>query len=250
MNSKKWFVALLTTLLTAAALPLTAEDNPAVKPLSGVTETTGRRDFWPARWQQKFEEARTLGDQIQVVFLGDSITHFWESNGREVFAETFPPYHTLNLGFSGDRTQHTLWIARESGIFKLIHPRLVVLMIGTNNIGWKESTPEQTVAGIQQILAAVREQAPQAKILLFAVFPRGKTADDPMRRQVEEINRGLPALADNQNIFFVDINRQLMNPDGTIDPAVMPDYLHPARAGYVVWRDAILPYLKKYVPAP
>ncbi|MBS1370682.1 MAG: hypothetical protein HPZ91_12075 [Lentisphaeria bacterium] len=223
-----------------------AQESIATTPVSGLHETTGWRNFWPSRWKQKLGEAKKLGGQVRVVFLGDSITHFWDTTGHKVFEENFSRYHTLNLGFSGDRTQQTLWIARESGIFQLVRPGLVVLMIGTNNVGWKESGPKEAAEGIRQILAAVRKNAPQAKILLFAVFPRGKNDNDAMRRKVAEINRELPALADGKDIFYVDINSKLMNADGTIDAAMMPDYLHPAQAGYLIWRDAILPYAEKY----
>ncbi len=238
------FAAMMFMLFWATGI--CRADSVATTPVSGEKETDWRAFWWP-RWQAKLQEAKMLGDKAEIVFLGDSITNFWETNGKEVFDETFPRYGTLNLGFSGDRTQHTLWIARESGIFKIVHPKLIVLLIGTNNIGWRESSPQETVEGIKLILEALRAQAPQAKILLFAVFPCGAKPDDAMRKLVEEINRGLPKLADGENIFYVDISDKLTNADGTIDPAVMPDYLHPAKAGYATWRDAILPYVVKYV---
>ncbi len=219
----------------------------AAKPLSGIDEPQKGRKFWKARWEAKLDQAKTDGEKCRIVFLGDSITHFWESKGKEVYEETFPKYHTLDLGFSGDRTQHTLWIAQESGIFDIVHPNLIVLMIGTNNIGWKESSPAETVCGIRQILKAIRKNAPQAKILLFDVFPRGEKPTDAYRQKVNEINAQLPAMADDKFIFHISINDKLMDADGTIQKSMMADFLHPGKPGYIIWRDAIQPYINRFV---
>ena len=223
-----------------------AHDSIAAKPRSGLEESGRGRDFWKGRWEAKLKQAKADGDSCQIVFLGDSITHFWESKGKEVFEETFVKYHTLDLGFSGDRTQHTLWIAKESGIFDIVHPKLIVLMIGTNNIGWKESGPYETLCGIRQILKALRKNAPQAKILLFDVFPCDEKPTGFHRQLVNEINRGLPALADGKRIVHLSINDKLMQPDGTISKEMMSDFLHPGKPGYVIWRDAIMPYVPKH----
>ena len=219
----------------------------AAKPRSGIDEPQKGRAFWKSRWEAKLKQAKAEGNKCRIVFLGDSITHFWESKGKEVYDETFPKYHTLNLGFSGDRTQHTLWIAQESGIFDIVHPDLIVIMIGTNNIGWKESSPTEAICGIRQILKVLRKNAPQAKILIFDVFPRGEKPTDTYRQQVNEINAHLPALADGTHIFHASINDRLMDADGTIPKSMMADFLHPGKPGYIIWRDAILPYIDRFV---
>ena len=222
-------------------------DSIAAKPLSGIDEPQKGRTFWKARWEAKINQAKADGEKCRIVFLGDSITHFWESKGKEVYDETFPKYHTLNLGFSGDRTQHTLWIAQESGVFNIVHPDLIVIMIGTNNIGWKESSPAEAACGIRQILKALRKNAPQAKILLFDVFPCGEKPTDAHRLLVNEINAQLPAMADGKHIFHLSINDKLMDADGTIQKSMMADFLHPGKPGYIIWRDAIQPYIDRFV---
>ncbi len=221
-------------------------DSIAAKAVAGFDPGQVPRGFWKPRWDSKLKEAKELGDRCQIVFLGDSITHNWEAQGAAVFKETFTQYNTLNLGFSGDATQHTLWIAQESGIFDIVHPKLITLMIGTNNIGW-ETTPTQTLCGIRQILKALRKNAPQAKILLFAIFPRGEKPVDVYRLLNGVINEQLPAMADGKHIFFVDINVQLMDAEGIVHKSMMDDFLHPEHPGYVIWRDALLPYIDKFV---
>ena len=132
-------------------------ENLAVQSVSGLEET-GWRSFWKPRFEEKFKQAEA-GD-IDIVFLGDSITNFWETNGKTVYAQHFADRKILNLGFSGDRTQHTVWLVQDSGILEKISPKLFILMIGTNNVGWNETSPAQTLEGIQKILKIVREKKP------------------------------------------------------------------------------------------
>jgi len=209
---------------------------------------------WRARYEEKLKQAKELGPKAKILFLGDSITHFWEREdyGKEVFERDFKQYNTFDAGISGDRTEHLLWIIEKSGILDPLDPQLIVLMIGTNNAGHqlkrKGGTGVQaTVAGTRRALNDLRARFPKAKILLFAIFPRGKDAQDAARIQNQKVNNITRRLADNENIFWVDINDKLMNPDGTIDTEVMPDRVHPRKKGYEIWSAAIMPYVKQYV---
>ncbi|MBE6426689.1 MAG: acetylglucosamine-6-sulfatase [Planctomycetaceae bacterium] len=235
---------LLTAGLTMT-VPAADENHLAVQSVSGMNET-GWRSFWKPRFEQKFKQAEA--EEIDIVLLGDSITNFWEGNGKDAYAKWFGNRKVLNLGFSGDRTQHTIWIVKDSGILDKIDPKLFVLMIGTNNVGWNETDPAQTQEGIREILRLVREKKPNAKIVLFSVFPRGANSQDKMRQLVNQINEGVPAMADGENIFYVDINPQLLEADGdTLSRGMMPDLLHPGAKGYEIWGAAIDPFVKKYV---
>ena len=181
------------------------------------------------------------------MFLGDSITNFWEGNGREVYQKHFASRKILNLGFSGDRTEHTLWILKESGILEKMDPKVFILMIGTNNVGHNSSTPAQTIEGVREILRVLGEKKPNAVVVLFAVFPRGANGQDGLRQKVNEINAGLPGLCDGKRVIFVSINDQLLDADGdTLSREMMPDLLHPGARGYEIWANAIEPFLAKY----
>jgi beta-glucosidase len=216
--------------------------NLATTPTSEMYATNWRK-FWGPRYQEKVKFTYENANKIDIVFVGDSITHFWDTTGKEVAAEKFPNHTILNLGFSGDRTQQTIWTTSQKEIWGKINPKLITLMIGTNNIGWNESDATATLEGIKIILSNLRKNAPEAKILLFAIFPRGKDKTDQFRPQIDIVNAALQNLADGENIIFVNINNKLMNADGTISKEMMPDYLHPAKPGYVIWADAIKPYI-------
>ena len=196
------------------------------------------------RHAEKKAFAAANKDKIKILMLGDSITHQWEYKpAAEVQAKYLAPYGVLNLGCGGDRTQHTLWIVEKSGILDLVKPQLVTLMIGTNN----RYTPEATAAGIKRILDNVSKRYPEAKILLYAIFPRGKDNNDARRKVNEKVNALIVKYADNKNIIWVDINKNFLTDKGVLEKAMMPDLLHPRNTkGYTVWGESLKPYFEKY----
>lgn len=209
-------------------------------------------DWWLPRHRAKLEEARRMvaeGRSPQLVFIGDSITQGWEKSGAPVWARHYARYNPLDLGFGGDRTENVLW-RLENGALDGLDPKLVVLMVGTNNTGHRADPPADTVAGIRRNLEAVRARLPNARILLLAIFPRGAAADDPQRRLNDAVNGLLPALADGQAISFLDINRVFLDAQGQLAPSVMPDYLHPEEHGYALWAQEMQPALERLMALP
>ncbi len=186
---------------------------------------------------ESFVEIAKKGE-AQVVFLGDSITAGWNGNGKEAFKE-YAKYNAANFGIGGDRTQHVLWRV-ENGEFDGIKPKAVVLMIGTNNSGVAENSPEQIAAGIKNIIAAIHQRSPETKVLLLAIFPRGATeANNPGRAKNKAVNALIAKLDDGQKVHFLDIGAKFLKPDGTLEKAIMPDLLHLNAASYQIWADAI-----------
>jgi beta-glucosidase len=202
------------------------------------TATQTWRKFWQPRFKQKLALAQKLGKHVDVVLCGDSITHNWDGNAH--FKETFKGHTALNLGFGGDRTEHTLWIINHQELWKNLDPKLVVLMIGTNNT--PRYSVEATVEGIRLCVESLKKQAPNAKIVLFAIFPRG-VPNNPLRVKLNKINAEIAKFADGERVFFENINSRLMDSEGKIDKTMRPDLLHPVTAGYVVWADALKKYL-------
>ena len=196
------------------------------------------------RHEEKKAFAAANKDKIKILMLGDSITHQWEYKpAAEVQKKYLAPYAVLNLGCGGDRTQHTLWIVEKSGILDLVKPQLVTLMIGTNN----RYTPEATAAGIKRILDSVTKRYPEAKVLLYAIFPRGKDNNDARRKVNEQVNALIVKYADNKNIIWVDINKNFLTAEGVLEKSMMPDLLHPRNTkGYTVWGESLKPYFEKY----
>jgi lysophospholipase L1-like esterase len=208
-----------------------------------------REAGWVKRHEGFVEIAKKGG--IDVLFLGDSITDFWrreqtekQVGGKKVWDANFAGLRAANFGISGDRTQHVLW-RLENGELQGIKPKVVVLMIGTNNTGFERdgttprNTPAETIEGIKAVVQKLRTTLPQTKILLLAVFPRGEKPDNPQRQQVAQINTAIAKLGDGKNVRFLDIGPKFLNPDGTMSKDIMPDFLHPGETGYEIWAKAI-----------
>jgi lysophospholipase L1-like esterase len=201
---------------------------------------------WVRRHEGFVAQAKQGG--IDVLFMGDSITDFWRNRGSNVWNQYYAPMHAANFGISGDRTQHVLW-RMDNGELDGIHPKVVVLMIGTNNTGKErdKKTPRNSVPeaieGVQAVVADIRTRLPDSKILLLGIFPRG-TLDDPQRAQVALINTVICKLDDGKMVKFLDIGSKFLDADGTLPKTVMPDLLHPNAHGYQIWADAMNPTLE------
>ncbi len=208
-------------------------------------------DWWLPRHEQKLQEARKLvaaGHGPEIVFIGDSITQGWEKEGREVWQRHYAPYHVLDLGFGGDRTENLLW-RLQHGALDGLAPKVAVLMIGTNNTGHRAENPEATAAGIRRVIDEIRQRLPATKVLLLAIFPRGEKSDDFLRGINERVNRIIAGAADGRSVFFLNINAALINPDGSLPKDVMPDLLHPNEKGYAIWQREMDPLLQKLLGA-
>lgn len=205
---------------------------------------------WTVAWWMKrhYEKMETLkANPPAVVFLGDSITHIWDSTGRPAFEANFTnaPYRAISLGFSGDRTEHVIWRINH-GELDGYQAKAVVLMIGTNNTGHfpiEKEKPEDTIRGIRRVVALIREKQPQATIILHAIFPRGADSKDPFRLRNDVVNREIRQLADGKDILWCDISSEFVDKDGNLPKELFPDLLHPSATGYEKWAAAVKPYI-------
>jgi lysophospholipase L1-like esterase len=203
-------------------------------------------------WYARHEAILKLKDQLkpEVVMIGDSITHFWagppeaaRQSGQESWRELFGRHPVLNMGFGWDRTQNVLW-RLDHGEFDGLHPRFIVLNIGTNNFSTTanahENTPAEVAEAIHAICARLRAKSPKSRMIVMGVFPRGQKPDDPFRAKIVQLNK---LLATSSKMTFVDIGSQFLDADGSIPSALMPDFCHPNEQGYTIWAKALKPYL-------
>ncbi|MBR2837356.1 MAG: acetylglucosamine-6-sulfatase, partial [Kiritimatiellae bacterium] len=224
-----------------AALLAGALSSAPVVSITPVPQSDKPDHWWAKRFAEKQEAVKKGGGD--VVFIGDSITHFLE--GSDVWREKLAkaPYNALNLGFSGDRTEHVLW-RLDHGELDGYKAKVVVLMIGTNNTGHRprqDESPIDTIIGINEIIRKIRWKQPQAKIILHPILPCGERPDDPLRLRNDVVNEAIRQLADGQSVFLCDFNNLLLNADGSISKEIMPDFLHPSEKGRKIWMKALLP---------
>ncbi|WP_229259024.1 GDSL-type esterase/lipase family protein [Duganella flavida] len=204
--------------------------------------------WWTARHESKVAEANKLGKSAQVVFIGDSITEGWEKSGAPVWSRYYQPLNGLALGFGGDRTENVLW-RLQHGEVDVIDPKVAVLMFGTNNTGHRQDGATITAQGIKRNIEELQQRLPNTKILLLAIFPRGEKPDDDLRQLNDKINTIIAGYADNQKVFFANLNQAFLQADGTLSRDIMPDLLHPNEKGYAIWAKAMAPELARLLPA-
>lgn len=173
-----------------------------------------------------------------LVFLGDSITEGWENDGKEVWEKYYGKRKAMELGVGGDRTQHVLWRI-DHGQLDGLSPKLVVLMIGTNNSNGADNTSREIGDGIEAIVGRIRRKCPQSKVLLLAVFPRGEKPNSQRTKNDEASHFAAEAAADGKIVQFLDISSSFLSKDGVLPKDVMPDFLHPNAKGYGIWAEAI-----------
>ena len=190
-----------------------------------------------------FVETAKKGD-IDLLLHGDSITDWWVQgpDNKAMFDKYFGGIRTANFAVAGDTTQGVLW-GLKNGEGQGFQPKAVMLMIGTNNTGGNNNAGTSTAAeiaeGVGAVVLELRNDFPNAKILLLAIFPRG-VAGDPVRDKIAETNRIIAKLDDQRHVFYMDIGAGFLDDKGYLLPgAFRADNLHPQAKGYDIWGAAV-----------
>ena len=187
-------------------------------------------------WMERHESmnAKARQGKIDLIYIGDSIVQRYEGVGKHVWDHYYASRNALNLGISGDRTQHVIW-RLDHGNIEGINPKLAIVMIGQNNGG--HNTASEIAEGVTEVVKIIRTKLPKTKILLLGIFQR-REKPTPERAVLAEANNIISKLA-NSSISYMDINSVYVQPDGTIPASLMPDYEHPSELGFKRWAEAI-----------
>jgi lysophospholipase L1-like esterase len=250
-----------------------AQDRPAVAPTTAPAPVTARAPQQdPAIAAAKYDAklggpstrfidmheqflARAKEGNVDLLFLGDSITQGWGGAGKDAWQKHYAKYNVANFGIGGDQTQHVLWRI-ENGELDGINPKVIVLMIGTNNTAGHDA--DRIAEGVTKIVKTAQAKT-GAKILLLGVFPRGMTQQQAeattrpkaledaklalrQREKIARINEIISKLDDGKTVRYLDLKDTFMQ-DGTISKEIMPDYLHLSPKGYAMWAEAMDPLL-------
>ena len=242
-----WLAFILLPLLLPAQT--TAARVPANRPVARTDQNSLTAH---AQHLTKRKQGR-----IDIYFEGDSITRRWGATDYpELLAnwkQNFFGWNAADFGWGADAIQNILW-RLENGELDDVHPKVIVLLAGTNNIGAfpASMSDAEKVAdvtdGIKALLEVMRAKAPKATIILTAIFPRN---DRPVMPVINNINLNLSKLADGNTIRFLNINDRLADKDGKLFDGVMnADNLHPAIKGYQIWADALKPIFTELLGPP
>ena len=216
-------------------------DNPCIRPTGSPQNPR----------HQAFLNTATNGD-FDILFLGDSITDLinvdndgqGNPGGKAAFAKYFDGVKIANFGIYGDTTQGVLW-RLQNGEGKGHKPKAVMLMLGTNNTGG--SSGAEIAEGIGAVVLELRNDFPDAKIMLLAIFPRGSGPNDSNRRKCDEANKIIAKLDDQKHVFFTNINSNFLDDKGALIGFRESDHLHPVEKGFELWAAAVVPTLKSWI---
>ena len=232
--------AIFSSLVSVASAQESKKENSATKPAP--------RD---KNWEKRHEAFVGIAKRgnVDLLFLGDSITDAWGGEGHgmggghKIFTSKFVPMNAANFGIGGDRTQHVIW-RLQNGELDGIKPKVVQLMIGTNNSNNTDNTAEEIADGVKGIIDEIKKKSPSTKVLLLAVFPRNTGKDDGAKKiqkdKIDKVNSIISKLDDGgKSVKFLDIGSKFKDATGALPKELMPDQLHLSEKGYEIWANAV-----------
>jgi beta-glucosidase len=211
------------------------------KQIVEVTPVPREMEWWMPAHNKNVQAVQQGG--IDIAIFGDSITEYM----NEQLMHRILSDRAKNLGIKGDSTEHLLWRLQNGELeFKKQPPKLAVVLIGTNN--FSHSSDNDLFLGVKADVDEIRKRLPSTKILVVGMLPRGESPSYKLRARIIAINSMVAKLADNHTIWYADISKNMLEPDGTISRAVMDDYLHPTKeVGYTKMLEALKPDIDKII---
>jgi platelet-activating factor acetylhydrolase IB subunit beta/gamma len=191
---------------------------------------------------------------IDVLLVGDSITQQWGSpldKGvlNESWKKHFANYKTINIGIGGDKAQNVLWRLDHGGVEGL-QPKVVIVMIGNNNMFFAPETGVEAAAkGVQMCVANVREKFPKAEVISARILPCHAPGSN-FYENIKKTNTALDALKldSDPKVHVLDLTKDFTSADGTIKkPLFTPDSIHLSLTGYAVYAERLKPLLDKFL---
>lgn len=244
-------------LLAGSCLPgVAAQDSPAKTGPGSASQPQPRTDSNSLLAHQQLLEKAKQG-RIDVYFVGDSITRRWGATDPqyrhllENWKTNFHGWNAANFGWGADRIENILW-RLQNGELDGVNPKVIVLLAGINNIGREpgdDAKIDDITGGLRTLLGVCRTKAPEATVILTAIFPRNDNL--AVMPTIARVNRNLSDMADGKKIRYLDINDKLADAEGRAFPGILdPDRLHPTLKAYQLWADALKPILTELLGAP
>jgi lysophospholipase L1-like esterase len=241
--------------MTVTTAPARGGNPRQATPNDTADKPAARNDdsVWVSKHLELIEKAKRGG--IDLYFEGDSITRRWEATHNANWKKNFGGWKAANFGAGGDRTQNALYRI-ENGELRGVNPKVIVLLIGTNNVGFAAvkgsdaALVKEIARGIKACLKALRKEAPAAKILLMGITARNTEGSTALMPTINKINRRIKDFANDRTIKFLDINSGLADKDGKLYDGMTDDGLHLTDKGYQVWADAMKPILTRWLGPP
>ena len=244
-------------LLVVSAITAAPAQGPGPIPANVPASRTDQNSL--TAHAQLLEKAKKGG--IDIYFEGDSITRRWGATDYpELLAhwkKNFFGWNAADFGWGADTIQNILW-RLNNGELDGVNPKIIVLLAGTNNVGrtmpaggasGEDAKVADITKGLKATLDIMRAKAPNATIILTAIFPRNDNI--AVVGTINKINANLATFADGKKVRYLNVNDKLADPNGKLFEGMMnTDNLHPAIKGYQVWADGLKPIFTELLGPP
>ena len=183
----------------------------------------------------KMEQYRQENEQyedyaVEVAFLGDSLTDGYN------LAKYYPQYVTVNRGIGGDTT-FDLESRLQISVYDL-KPKVVVMLIGANNM-------DTMFENYESILQGLQENLPETKVVLLSLTAMGGEHWGRKNQLAAYNNVTIKLLAQKYGYTFVDLYSPLYDVTiGEVYAGYTIDGGHFTHEGYVVLTEQITPVLR------
>ena len=192
---------------------------------------------WVNLHKKFLETTKNHGKDINIVFYGASIMQFWRSTGKKIWDQYYGNLHAVDYGISGDRTENLVYRI-GSGEVANLHPKVVIVIAGSNNIGYDKI--EDITKGVKTIIDLLRSKLPNAKILNLAALPR-----TDRNSEVKKFNDLISKLDYGNSYKFLNMNSHFEDAKGLHKDLYVSDERHLSEKGYKVWAEVMDPVLKQ-----
>ncbi len=233
-SKKKSVVAMFLIFVISLFLNVgcsSLQTNSAIKPTSKL-----QRNWWKERHEAIINKENA---NPQLILIGNSILNQLDKDNRKaVRAKYLDKYNTINMGFSGDRTENVIW-RLQNGELESINPKVALVLIGTNNTDGNNYTtinyPNELEEATWKICKIIREKLPNTEILLLGILPFGRNIPNFRNSINLETSKLISEFPNrDKHIHYVNIDDIFLNKDGKIIKKIMPDYLHPNAEGHML----------------
>lgn len=241
LSISPFLLALGVAPLCHAALPV---------PSSLVAEPH-QRD--PYDWNARHQAVKNYVGKVkpEYVAIGDSITHHWggepslgsAKRASGVWNSLFGNHTVANMGFGFDYIDNAYYRIQD-GELAGHSPRVIIVLLGTNNLGHRKDSPRQCAAHMKAFLELLRQEAPASKILLLGILPR---KEKELAEPISATNKLYRQLADNKSVYFLDVAKGGRKA-ASWQAECLRDFVHPNKAGYLVMASAIKRELRRIDP--
>ena len=190
------------------------------------------RAYRAAKLEQYEQENAEYDDyEVDVAFIGDSLTDGYD------LAKYYPQYVTANRGIGGDTT-FGLEERLQVSLYDL-KPKVVVMLIGANNM-------DSMLENYESILKGLQENLPESKIVLLSLTAMGGEHWGRKNQLAAYNNVSIKLLAQKYNFAFVDLYSALYDVSiGEVYAGYTIDGGHFTHEGYTVVTAQITPVLKE-----